>query len=143
MARNLFNSVKNPRIKKNVFNLSHENKLSLNMGELIPILCQEVVPGDRFRVRTDLLLRFAPMLAPIMHRVNVYTHFFFVPNRIIWNEWEDFITGGKDGLKKPVFPNLSGQGATTWKNWFPKGELADYLGAPLIVTGKQIGRAHV
>jgi hypothetical protein len=132
MAKNLFSSVKSPRIKKNVFNLSHENKLSLNMGELIPILCQEVVPGDRFRVRTDLLLRFAPMLAPIMHRVNVYTHFFFVPNRIIWDEWEDFITGGKDGTKKPVFPNLSGQGATTWKNWFPKGELGDYLGVPPI-----------
>lgn len=121
--RNLFNSISSRRPKRNVFDLSHEVKLSTNMGRLTPILCEEVVPGDKFRGSANALVRLAPMLAPMMHHVNVYTHFFFVPNRIIWNEWEDFITGGKDGTANPVFPRLRLPGTD-----FEPGTLADYLG---------------
>ena len=72
------------------------------------------------------MLRFAPMLAPIMHRVNVYTHFFFVPYRLLWKDWEDFITGGRSGTATPVFPrySLSDSGVIN------KGTLFDYLGFP-------------
>ena len=45
------------------------------MGELVPILCEEVVPGDSFRIRAETFIRMAPMIAPVMHNVNVYTHF--------------------------------------------------------------------
>lgn len=91
----LFDSIRVGKPRLNKFDLSHEKKLTFNMGDLIPILLQEVVPGDKFRVTTEVLMRLAPMLAPMMHRVNVTTHFWFVPNRLIWNEWETFITGGR------------------------------------------------
>ena len=71
------------------------------MGMLYPMLVQDVIPGDRFRVKSEIMMRLAPMLAPVMHRVNVYTHYFFVPNRLVWDEWEDFITGGKNGTAAP------------------------------------------
>ena len=90
----IFSSVRVSKPKRNAFNLSHEVKLSCNMGELVPFMCQAVVPGDTFKNTSEIFLRFAPMLAPIMHRVNVYTHFFFVPNRLLWDKWQDFITGG-------------------------------------------------
>lgn len=116
--------------KRNVFDLSHEVKMTFNMGELIPFLCLETVPGDTFICDSEVLIRFAPMLAPIMHRVDVYTHFFFVPNRIIWDEWEDFITGGEDGLDATAIPTITINQDN--KEWFEKGRLPDYLGIPPI-----------
>ena len=118
---------------RNLFNLSHENKLTCEMGKLVPILCEEILPGDTFRVSTDMVVRMAPMLAPIMHNVNVYTHFFFVPNRLIFDKWEDFITGGKNGDDATVAPYI-----TTPSGGFSVGSLADYLGVPTGVAGVQV-----
>jgi hypothetical protein len=91
---NIFNINAFSKPRYNAFDLSHEKKLSCNMGDLVPIFLEEIVPGDKFKVRTELLVRLAPMIAPVMHRVNVFIHFFFVPNRIVWDNWESFITGG-------------------------------------------------
>lgn len=118
---------------RNLFNLSHENKLTCEMGKLVPILCEEILPCDTFCVSTDMVVRMAPMLAPIMHNVNVYTHFFFVPNRLIFDKWEDFITGGKNGDDATVAPYI-----TTPSGGFSVGSLADYLGVPTGVAGVQV-----
>lgn len=127
----IFNRVKGQKVQRNVFNLSHERKMSMDMGKLIPFLCQEVVPGDTFRVDSEFMMRFAPMLAPVMHRINVFTHYFYIPNRIVWNEWEDFITGKPDYLGNPVpnFPKvvISGSAAADVPHIEP-GSLADYMG---------------
>lgn len=72
----IFNSVGGYKPKRSVFDLSHERKFSMNMGELIPILCEEILPGDKFKLNTEVLMRLAPLVSPVMHRVNVYTHFF-------------------------------------------------------------------
>jgi hypothetical protein len=128
----IFDRIQLTKPKRSVFDLSHERKFSMNMGDLVPILCQEVVPGDSFRLSLQQLVRMQPMLAPMMHRVNVTTHFFFVPNRLIWNEWEDFITGGDKGTAQPVFPTffrnttISKESARLYN-----GSLSDYLGFPV------------
>ncbi|MEM3318412.1 MAG: major capsid protein [Thermoplasmatales archaeon] len=128
----IFDKIQLNKPRRSVFDLSHERKFTMNMGDLVPILCQEVIPGDTFRMNLEQLVRFQPMLAPMMHRVNVFTHFFFVPNRIIWNEWEDFITGGEDGTKNPLFPTFS-RSANVAKTDFKltPGSLSDYLGYPV------------
>lgn len=133
MANRIFNQVPGGKVKRNAFNLSHERKLSLDMGKLVPILCTEVVPGDTFRVNSEIMMRFAPMFFPVMHRIDVYVHYFFVPNRIIWNEFEEFITGGDDGKADPIFPRfrITKSGYQTWLNTHgATGGLADYLGVP-------------
>lgn len=109
--------------QKNNFDLSHDRKFSLNMGDLVPILCQEVIPGDSFNLQSEHLMRLAPLASPVMHKIDAYTHYFFVPNRILWNGWEDFITGGEDGYSNPVFPTLTQEVA--------KGTVHDYLGLPI------------
>lgn len=127
----IFNAVTGRKVRRNLFNLSHERKFSFDMGVLTPILCQEVVPGDTFRVDSEVMMRFAPMLAPVMHRMDVYTHYWFVPYRLIWNEWEKFITGSDE----VVFPKLvinSGTDTELIKAFFSPGSLADYLGVPII-----------
>lgn len=132
----IFSKVPVSRPRRTAFNLSHEVKLSCNMGSLVPILCREVVPGDTFKLSSEIFMRFAPMLAPIMHRVNVYTHFFFVPNRIVWDNWEEFITGGEDGNSMPVHPFINmpdvagGESSALLQN----GSLADYFGLPTSAT---------
>lgn len=129
----IFNSVKLQKPRTNRFDLSHEKKLSCNMGELIPIYLQEVVPGDKFNVSSEMLIRLAPMVAPMMHRVNAYVHYFFVPNRLVWDNWQDFITGGRLGTDASVLPkiNLTAHhdggilyGGTLW----------DYMGLPGVAT---------
>lgn len=119
----IFNSVKLRQPKRSTFDLSHENKLTCDFGQLVPIYTEEVLPGDKFKVSTESFVRFAPMIAPIMHQIDVYVHYFFVPNRIIWSHWQDFITGGRDGKAAPAMPivNLS---TASMKN-FP---LFDYFG---------------
>lgn len=99
------------------------------MGELIPVLCSDVLPGDVWRLRSQPLNRFAPMLAPIMHSVNVHLHCFFVPNRIVWPNWEDFISPPKANSTPPAHPFINAQfgSGAVWQ----KGSLADYLGLPV------------
>lgn len=123
----LFNSVKLKKPKNNYFDLSHEKKLSMNMGELVPIYLQEVVPGDKFNVSTEMLIRLAPMIAPMMHRVNAYVHYFFVPNRLVWDNWQDFVTGGRTGMDASVLPKITFSGTL---NILP-GSLMDYMGMPI------------
>lgn len=116
---NLFNSIKLTRPKSNVFDLTHDVKLSFNMGELVPIMVQECVPGDKFNIGCESLLRFAPMVAPVMHRMHVTMHYFFVPNRIVWQGWEEFITNDTEAARQVPYVDVSGY-----------NRLFDYMGIP-------------
>ncbi|QXP08040.1 MAG: major capsid protein [Arizlama microvirus] len=113
-------------MKRSKFSLSFYKNLSCNMGELVPIGLQEVLPGDSFRHSTSCLLRVSPLLAPVMHPVHVRIHHWFVPHRLVWEDWEKFITGGPDGMDASVFPTIT----VNTGSGFPVGSLADYLGLP-------------
>lgn len=135
----IFSKVKANKLKRSTFNLSHDVKLTCDFGKLVPFMCEEVVPSDTWQLQSNVLLRFSPLIAPVMHDINVYTHYFYVPFRILWDEYEDFITGGKDGNAKPVFPRIGvqhkdiGGSDNTWndtKGLWKRGSLADYLNYP-------------
>nr|WMV84505.1 MAG: major capsid protein [Microviridae sp.] len=123
---NVFNSVRVRKPKRNVFDLSCVNKLTCEAGELIPIYWEEMLPSDEFKVATANRIRLAPQALPVMHNVDVSMYWFFVPMRILWSNFEEFITGGKDGTSQPTFPIFSGYGATR----SAPGTLFDYLGIP-------------
>ncbi|WNK13256.1 MAG: major capsid protein [Microvirus sp.] len=123
MKQNLFNSIKLSKPKSNSFDLSHDVKLSASMGNLTPILTLECVPGDRFKIGCESLIRFAPLVAPVMHRMDVTMHYFFVPNRILWSNWEKFITDANSGLVSPVMSVYEGWTAAQKK-------FMDYMGVP-------------
>lgn len=120
----IFNQIQLKKPGYNTFDLSHDKKMSLKMGLLVPVHVQEIIPGDTIKMSTSQMVRLAPMIAPVMHRVNIFTHFYFVPNRILWDGWEDFITGGEDGNDTSVFPTVFLDDRAT------NGLLADYLGLP-------------
>lgn len=116
--------------KRNNFDLSYSSALTGKMGDLIPIMCKEVVAGDKFRFNTDMLIRFNPLVAPIYQSIDAYTHFFYVPFRLLWDNWEDFITGGKDNNFQYGKPSIT----LTPQN-AGKGSLADYLNFPSFTDG--------
>lgn len=111
-------------MKRNLFSLSHKVNLSCDQGELIPIGLVEVLPGDIFRHGTSLLIRLAPMLAPIFSQLNVTVFQFYVPTRIVWDDFEKFITGGPDGDDASVHPYI------TFASGVAAGSLGDYFGIP-------------
>lgn len=100
----LFTKVKTPNVPLNKFDLSFDNLLTSGMGKLYPILCKEMLPGDRFRVKSDMLVRVMPMTSPVYGNLKAYIHYFFVPNRLVWSNWEEFITGGENGEDTHVPP---------------------------------------
>lgn len=132
---NIFDSIKLTRPNKNVFDLSHDVKLSCNMGQLVPTMCLEAVPGDKFNISCESLLRFAPLVSPVMHRMDVTMHYFFVPNRILWPNWEKFITNTPDPITQllpapPTIPIMAdGTNYTA---------LCDYMGIPQVPAGALI-----
>lgn len=131
--QSIFREVPGPRVNKNLFDLSHEVKMSGKFSYLYPVLLMDCLPGDVVRDTMTAFVRFAPMLAPIMHRVDVTTHFFFVPNRLLTDHWEEFITGGQDGTAEPVLPFItpaSVEALVGTSSRFAKGSLWDYLGLP-------------
>lgn len=121
-------------MKRSKHSLSHYKLLSCDMGELVPIGLTEALPGDTIQHATSALVRCSPLLAPVMHPVDCRIHHWFVPNRLIWDDWEDFITGGPDGNDTSVFPTVTiggGSGAAI-------GSLADYLGVPTGVNNIEV-----
>lgn len=92
------------------------------MGKLVPVGVTPVLPGDTFQQRTSALIRVSPLVAPVMHPVVVRFHHWFVPYRIIWTGWEDFITGGEDGQNADT-PPVAIAGT--------KGSIDDYTGVPI------------
>lgn len=103
---NFMNTVQVESPGRNSFDLSHAVKTTGRIAELIPVLCHQAVPGDKFDLSCDILARCAPMLAPIMDRLDVRAEYFFVPNRIVWPEsganqgWQKFIAN-ETGITRP------------------------------------------
>lgn len=108
MKGKTFNKVETKRPHRSSHDLSQERNFDAEFGRLYPIYCEETIPGDTHNLSVDLLVRANPLIHPIMHECDVSVHTFFVPYRIIWDEWEEFITGGVDGdseISLPVIPD--------------------------------------
>lgn len=121
-------------MKRSKFSLSNYKLLSCDMGELVPCGITEVLPGDTLQQATSALVRCSPLLAPVMHPVEVRIHHWYVPHRLVWEEWEDFITGGPDGMNASVFPTITMPAVTG----AAVGTLADYLGVPTGVPNLEV-----
>lgn len=98
-----------PRSK---FRMRQTRKMGFNASELIPIMCEEVLPGDTWTHREALFARLATPIAPLVDDLDVETWYFYVPNRILWDDWEDFITGQDTGLVVPTINPYDPDAAT-------------------------------
>ena len=136
MSRNNINSVLLKKPKRNRFDLSRVNKLTCEAGEIVPFFLEECLPDDSFKLATANRIRLAPQVLPLMHQIDVSMYWFFVPCRILWSNWEEFITGGKNGTSEPIIPYFNfGQGSSSVFKTSGVGMLSDYLGIPTNASG--------
>ena len=126
------------------FDLSHFHKTTMDMGDLVPIAVIPTLPGDNIEIDVDAFVRAMPTIAPIMDKIDLKINHFFVPYRILWDKWENFITQSDEWKTdseriKPSLPSLevTAVAEETDKDGFPKnptaGNWRDYI------TGKPVG----
>lgn len=121
-------------MKRSKFSLSHGKLCSMNMGFAVPMACVEVLPGDSIRKASSIFMRVQPLLTPVMHPVHVQQIDVFVPSRLLWDSWEDFITGGLDGEDDSEFPTI----VAPSEGGFAVGSLADHLGIPTGIANLEV-----
>ena len=116
-------------ITRSRFNRDHTVKTTFNAGELIPIDTTEVLPGDTIKLKTHAVIRMSTPIKPVMDNCYADIYHFFVPNRIVWDNWEEFQGANKSGpwkdTKEWTIPQTTAP-AGGWK----KGTIADYIGIP-------------
>lgn len=135
----IFSDVPINKPKLNKFNLTHTKHLTFNMGDLIPIYVDEVLPGDIFRYNLEHLIRLMPLATPVFEMLDVVVDCFFVPNRIVMEDWNSFITGGEDQEDETNYPMFSFSGADDdLYDTMVQGTLYDYMGLPLPVDTEDI-----
>lgn len=139
MAKNPFNSknVPSSKQKRNRFDLSFQNNLTMQFGTLYPVFCKEVIPGDSFRIKPTFALRFMPMVFPVQTRMRAHLHFFYVKNRYLWDGWSDFIfkteNQAVDATGQPVTPEGCPYleiNPNQFSQMFGTSKIVDYMGIP-------------
>lgn len=109
---------------RNMFDLSHSHATSTTMGKLVPVCVLEVLPGDKFTIGAESLIRFAPLVSPVMHRFDARIEYFYVPNRILWNNWNKYISSDPSAVGIPAHPYV------TINSGNYTGGLLDHMGIP-------------
>ena len=134
-TESLFSELPRLDIQRSTFDRSSSHKTSFNVGELIPFFVDEVLLGDTFKVTTSAVVRLQTLLTPVMDNIYMDTYFFFVPNRIVWEHWKEFMGENTQSAWIPQteysVPRILPPADTGWLT----GTIADYLGVPVGVAG--------
>lgn len=131
----IFDKVKVEMPQYSKFDLGFQNRLSLKLGELVPICVQEVLPTDSFKISCNAMYRLAPLLFPVMDKLDCFIHYFYVPNRILWKNWEKYIAPKTFTAVPPAFPYIPLTTATDPLGYsILPSSLSDYLGLPVDVN---------
>lgn len=130
----LFSQIPKAEIQRSSFDRSHTLKTTLNGGYLVPIFCDEVLPGDTFNLKAQVFGRMATPICPIMDNSYLETFFFFVPNRLLWEHWKNFNGEQKNPGDSTdyLIPTLEDVTPET-------GDIYDYFGLPI---GKKLSKVN-
>lgn len=128
-TQHLFSQIPSTQIPRSVFDRSHGYKTTFNSGFLVPFYVDEVLPGDSFKLTATLFARLATPIVPFMDNLYLETFFFFVPNRLVWDNWQKFNGEQKNPTDSTDFliPTVSGTNVQNQTLW-------DYFGLPTNVN---------
>lgn len=122
-------------MSRSKFDRSFTHKTTFNTGDIIPFFLCDIIPGDTMKMNTSQVVRMMTPVAPVMDNANLDTYFFFVPNRLIWEHWQEFMGENKTApwIQQTEYqiPQIEAPATTGWT----KGSLADYFGYPTEVPG--------
>jgi hypothetical protein len=142
-----YNFAQNPQVgvSRSRFQRNSDNKTTFNTGDLIPIYLDEVLPGDTHEIDVACVMRMATPIFPVMDNAFCDFYFFFVPNRLLWEHWKEFMGENKETAWTPKAEYSIPQVTAPAEGW-AEGTLADYLGLPTKVKGISVsalpGRAY-
>lgn len=142
-----YNFAQNPQVgvSRSRFQRNSDNKTTFNTGDLIPIYLDEVLPGDTHEIDMACVMRMATPIFPVMDNAFCDFYFFFVPNRLLWEHWKEFMGENKETAWTPKTEYSIPQVTAPAEGW-AEGTLADYLGLPTKVKGISVsalpGRAY-
>lgn len=142
-----FNFAQNPQVgvSRSRFQRNSDNKTTFNTGDLIPIYLDEVLPGDTHEIDMATVMRMATPIFPVMDNAFCDFYFFFVPNRLLWEHWKEFMGENKETAWTPKTEYSIPQVTAPAEGW-AEGTLADYFGLPTNVKGISVsalpGRAY-
>lgn len=94
VMKNRFSTVPSANIRRSSFDRSCSVKTTFDIDTLVPIFLDEVLPGDTFSLKSTHLCRLTTLVQPLMDNLQLSIQFFYCPNRLLWSNWQDFITGG-------------------------------------------------
>lgn len=121
-------------MSRSKFDRSFTHKTTFNTGDIVPFFCCDIIPGDTVKMNTAHVVRMMTPVAPVMDNANLDTYFFFVPNRLIWDHWQEFMGENKTApwiqTQQYEIPQIVAPSG----GW-TKGSLADYFGYPTKVGG--------
>jgi hypothetical protein len=116
-------------IPRSRFAMQKTLKTTFDSGLIVPIMCEEVLPGDTFNVNVTMFGRLATPIFPVMDNLHLDSFFFFVPNRLVWNNWVKFM-GEQDNPADSISYTIPQQVSPV--GGYAIGSLQDYLGLPTI-----------
>lgn len=140
IPRNNSHFAQNPtiNIRRSRFNRNHEHKLTFNVGDIVPVYWDEVLPGDTKKIKTNTVMRLSTLIAPIMDNLKAEIMYYYVPMRLVWSHTKEFFGENTQGpWAQPIeyqIPQVTAPAGTGWK----KGTIADYMGVPTLVPGLSI-----
>lgn len=145
-----YQKIKTLKPARSLFDLSHEIMMTCEMFKLYPVCYMEMSPGDTFHIANQSVTRLQPLNAPILSEIKQNTHYFFVPYRLLWDMWTEFISGGIDGefggnvrtedRDKDGDVDYPTEISPSLPRWIPSsgkngvGSLWDYFGLPVGVN---------
>lgn len=135
VMKHAFSMIPKTTIERSSFDRSFGYKTTFNEGLLIPFFCDEVLPGDTFKLKTSVLARLSTPIVPVMDNMFLDMQFFFVPNRLLWDHWPNFNgeqrdpTDSTDYLVPTVTSPVGG---------FAAQSIFDYLGLPTGVANLSV-----
>lgn len=107
MSNKIYTTIPAPKIPRNSFNRSHYHTFSTVFHKAVPSLCEEILPGDRFIVHSELFSRLQPMVAPVFNQMKISQHSFFVPLRTLNRHFAEFMFNNRTGDYNQVLPYLT------------------------------------
>ena len=140
MNRNVeshFSQLPKADIQRSRFDRSSSVKTTFNVGDIVPFYVDEVLPGDTFDIKTSKVIRMQSLVTPVMDNIYLDTYFFFVPNRLTWEHWQQFNGENTESAWLPTTEYQVPQLTAPSGGW-SIGTIADYMGIPTGVAGLSV-----
>ena len=131
MSQSRFSNVAQVQTQRSKFNRSHNHKTTFDANVLVPVFVDEVLPGDTFKMSATTFARLATPIKPSMDNLHMDVHFFFVPNRLVWDNWEKFMGAqdNPDDTTDYVIPKRNVSFADVDEH---TNNILDYFGIPFV-----------